>query len=242
MIHAFRKLAPPLRNFVSCAVCDKSFTSNWSKGRSKKYGFYRCNQKHCIWYGKSVRKEILEGKFESLLKDFVASENMIDVFKERFISRWEVRMEGVKRQIELIENKIKTIDQGVLSLSTRAAKASDAVALIYEKQIEELLEEKTSLEVSFIKLSKVTSLEGFETALDTVLGFIKSPYDTWIEKDLVYKKLLLKIVFSEPLTYTVNAGFETGNSPYIFRLFESFAGANSRGVEVGGIEPPSEAR
>lgn len=37
----------PLRHFVRCERCDKPLTASWSKGRSKKYAYYRCAHSEC---------------------------------------------------------------------------------------------------------------------------------------------------------------------------------------------------
>nr|WP_306252984.1 recombinase zinc beta ribbon domain-containing protein [Parvularcula sp. IMCC14364] len=53
----------PLRNFVACDVCGGALTAGWSKGRSKHYGYYSCQARACNRYGKSIRKDDLEGDF-----------------------------------------------------------------------------------------------------------------------------------------------------------------------------------
>lgn len=37
----------PLRHFVRCDRCHKPLTASWSKGRSKKYAYYRCARAEC---------------------------------------------------------------------------------------------------------------------------------------------------------------------------------------------------
>ena len=58
-----------LRSFVSCADCGKPYRSSESKScTGKRHAYYHCAQKGCASYGKSIRKDVIEGEFEDLLK------------------------------------------------------------------------------------------------------------------------------------------------------------------------------
>lgn len=65
----------PLRGFVSCADCEKPLRSGWSKGKYKKYPYYLCQTKTCESYGKSLRRDDVERKFEAVLKNLCPSQN-----------------------------------------------------------------------------------------------------------------------------------------------------------------------
>jgi DNA invertase Pin-like site-specific DNA recombinase len=38
----------PLRVFVRCAMCREPLTASWSKGRSRRYAYYRCRNRKCL--------------------------------------------------------------------------------------------------------------------------------------------------------------------------------------------------
>ena len=59
----------PLRGAVSCACCEKPLTAGWSRGKYKKFPYYRCRNKACDLFGKSIRKDKIEADFEKLLSD-----------------------------------------------------------------------------------------------------------------------------------------------------------------------------
>ncbi|HWV83449.1 MAG TPA: recombinase zinc beta ribbon domain-containing protein [Hyphomicrobiaceae bacterium] len=56
-----------MRGFVACACCGEAITACWSKGRSRRYGYYLCDTKGRPEARKSFRKETVEGELEALL-------------------------------------------------------------------------------------------------------------------------------------------------------------------------------
>ncbi|HTR42491.1 MAG TPA: recombinase family protein [Pseudomonadales bacterium] len=56
----------PLRHFVKCGCCGKPLTGSWSKGRSKLYANYCCQNAQCR--GVNIRKEVLEHGFVEFLE------------------------------------------------------------------------------------------------------------------------------------------------------------------------------
>jgi|GEM_PF-5589638 len=53
----------------------------------------------------------------------------------------------------------------------------------------------------------------FRTALDTTFNFLKNPYVYWKKDDLASKHLVLKLVFTDKLTYE-RKGLEPLNYSY----------------------------
>ena len=46
-----------------------------------------------------------------------------------------------------------------------------------------------------------------ETALDIVFDFVRNPLKQWVKGDIQRKKLVLKLVFEQKLTYNRKSGF-----------------------------------
>lgn len=69
----------PLRHFIRCSHCDKPLTASWSKGRSKKYGYYRCANAHCKEI--NVSKKIMEDGFVELLKTLQPKPGYLKLFE-----------------------------------------------------------------------------------------------------------------------------------------------------------------
>src|SRR5690606_18779561 len=67
----------PLRGFVLCDDCGETLTACWTKGRGKYHPYYHCFRKGCASYGKSIRREHIEGEFETLLKSMTPREGLV---------------------------------------------------------------------------------------------------------------------------------------------------------------------
>jgi hypothetical protein len=77
------------------------------------------------------------------------------------------------------------------------------------KRIEEQVE---ALEAQKVRLGG--PIEGgrsydFETSLGLVLDFLQNLYAMWQEGDLDQRRLVLRLVFTDPLVYHRESGFET---------------------------------
>ena len=79
----------------------------------------------------------------------------------------------------------------------------------------------------------------FRTALRMVFDYLENPCSKWIEGDLSDKNLVMNLVFEGLVFYDRGIGFRTAPLALPLRVFEHFAISKSRGVETGGIEPPS---
>jgi len=59
----------PLRGFVLCGDVDTPLTAGWSKSKTnKKHPYYFCRVSDCAGYGKSIRRDDIEGEFATMLK------------------------------------------------------------------------------------------------------------------------------------------------------------------------------
>lgn len=88
----------PLRGFVLCGCCGNPLTANWSKGKAAHYPYYLCRHKDCEAAGKSVRREVVEQEFETLLKSLRPSDELFDRASALFRDLWEQFALTVKAQ------------------------------------------------------------------------------------------------------------------------------------------------
>ena len=77
----------------------------------------------------------------------------------------------------------------------------------------------------------------FGTAFDKVVGFIKSPYDTWENGDLHTRQTISNMVFHSKPSYDRKNGFGTADYSIAIRLFEQNATNSSKDVRPHGLEP-----
>ena len=227
----------PLRGFVACAECSHSFTSSWSTSRNKqKHPYYACLTKGCPVYGKSIKRSDIEDGYGNLLKEFNPKPVAIKLFTLRAVSKWEEKIKGIEKTKQNIESDILQNNERIGSLAERAAQSTvPSVTNAYEKQIEKLDSENKELQE---KLHRIESVKiDFRTALDEVLGYIKSPYNTWQNGDLDTRHTISSMVFQGKPSYERKTGFRTADFAVIIRLFEQFSDPKYKDVDPSGLEP-----
>jgi len=79
----------PLRNFVRCGHCDRPLTASWSKGRTKRYPYYRCQNRVCK--GVNIRREELERVFVGFLTELQPKPEYARLFGEIIVDVWKAK-------------------------------------------------------------------------------------------------------------------------------------------------------
>lgn len=226
-----------LRGFILCPFCQRPMTGSWSRGRTKMYRFYRCNTQSCVRHNKSVSGDRLDEDFKKLLGVIYPKVGAMQLTKAVLLDLWEKRVQTLDSQQARIERQLTDTRKQIDVLSARVVKAMDEkLASVYEEQIIKCQKESESLQEKLQTLG--VSAVSFETALETVFGFIKNPLVIWESGDINAKRLTLKLVFAEKLAYHPKFGFETAQKSRFVGLFETISANNSQDVEMGGIEPP----
>lgn len=67
-------------------------TACWSKGRTKHYAYYLCDTRDCPDRRKSVRKEVIEGEFETLPAALEPSAHLFHAIYEMLRDQWNDRL------------------------------------------------------------------------------------------------------------------------------------------------------
>ena len=188
----------PLRNFVICDCCSNPLTAGWTKGRSKYYGYYQCQKKGCDNFGKSIKKETIEGYFEKLLLNLTPSVPLFEMAKAIFRDIWNERLDKYMQSTFALKGEITKIDHKVETLLDRIVESKSTVIVsAYEKRIHTLEGERIVLEE---KIAKCGSLApDYEIASRTALAFLQNPYNLWTSEQLEHRRAVLKLVFSEKL-------------------------------------------
>jgi len=228
----------PLRGFINCHCCSKPLTASWTKGRSARYPFYRCNQKSCDYGNKSINRDKLHPKFEEQLSNLEPSKEILELVREITKDVWESKQKDLCVIIGHLEEEKKETQDQIDTFMDRIS-STDNISMIdvYEDKIEKLSNEKTQITSQI--LQKETTDYDFGTALDSILEKVKSPKEYWSNGDLEDKKNLCNLVYSGPIVYDWENGFGTAEISPIFNVFEEFAEQNLEYVEKRGIEPRS---
>jgi len=228
----------PLRNFVHCGCCGHAMTAAWTKGRSKRYPYYFCQNKACSENRKSIRKEKIEGDFEALLRQLMPRPGLFSAAKAMLMKGWAHRAKAVEGRKASAKAEAAKLDAKIEGLMDRLVEAdSPALITAYENQIKKL---ETKRLVMAERLAKGTEiLKPFEETYRTAMAFLANPWNLWDSECFDDKRLLLRLAFPRPLQYCRNEGYRTAEIAEPFRLLGAFCAPNSGLVGPEGLEPPT---
>jgi site-specific DNA recombinase len=211
-----------LRGFVTCGNCETILTSCWAKGRSKKYAYYHCRTKGCESYGKSIRRNKLEGEFEEILEGLTPSKKLFAVAYNMFKELWDHRVVSHKDHAKALRKQMVETDKAIDGLLTRIVDAdSNTIVKAYEKRITELEAGKFILAEQIKDLGKPKKT--FEETFRTAMEFIANPSNLWVSGVAEHRQIVLKLAFAKRPTYTKGHGFRTAKPSKIFEVIQGLS-------------------
>ncbi len=226
----------PLRGFVTCGHCEEPLTANWSKGRNARYAYYLCRSKNCDNYGKSIKREKLEGEFEALLHKLKPTEGLFTVSRMMFEDLWNYRIQSQKSQKVSLETEIRNIDKKIEQLLDRIVEAdSSNVIRAYENRIRDLEAKKIEMKEKIACCGK--PIRDFDETFRTAMDFLSKPHKLWCSEHLEDKRAVLKLTFTDRLAYIQNEGFRTAKTTLPFKVLGGFSEGENKMAPRRGFEP-----
>ena len=228
----------PLRGAVACSSCGNNLTAAWANGRSARYPYYWCQNKDCSEHRKSIRKDQIEGDFESLLRSLRPLPTLFETGRAMLSDVWQMRLDGAKARRDVARSKLSAIERKLATVTDRLLETdSPTIIRTYERQLEKLEDERAELRELSTKTGQPVGQ--FEDIYRTAMEFIANPWKLWASDALEHKRMLLKLVFPDGLEYCRKTGYRTAETPMIFRLLSGSHTPKCEMVEPGGIEPPT---
>ncbi len=192
-------------------------------------------------FGRSVKKKDIEEDFATLLTKMKPQPQILALTKAIVLDVWNAEQGGVEQAKKTLQERIKELNTSIERLCERVEKThSDRVINRYEARIEDMEQERLSLEASINK-PKTDKID-FETATNLVFDFIKDPSKLWHSDNLYEQRLVPRLVFTEHLPYRKGAGYETATFSLLFALCKEAESDHSLVVEMPGIEPGSNVQ
>ena len=217
----------PLRGFVLCDDCETPLTSCWAKGRNARYAYYHCREKDCVSYGKSIKREVIEGQFAELLSSLSPSRELAEHAFGRFNLMWQRRENKAAEYKAHLKQKLRKIEKDVSSYLDKIVEVENATVIkSYEKRINEL--ELRKAETAERIARSDSPMQDFGTAFRTALGFLANPGKLWDSEHLAHKRIVLKLSFAQRLKYHREKGFRTALTSSPFTLLSAL------GAEIAG--------
>lgn len=207
----------PLRGAVACFCCGKNLRGSWSKGLTKRFPYYACHTKGCVSYGKSIPRAEVEGAFDTLLKDIQPSKDLVKIIKVIFRLYWDKKVVNAAANAKAIRADIIESEKQIQKLVSRIVETTnDRVINALENRIDELERKKLVL----AEQTEKTALPqpSFEETIELSLNFLSNPHKIWTSGAFNLKRLVLKLVFSEPLLYNREQGYRTPKTSLPFNI------------------------
>lgn len=222
----------PLRRFAQCGHCGTPLTGSWSKGRNKRYPYYRCHNGKCN--GVKIRREELESSFVKYLENLQPKTEYIALFNEIVLDVWKekqvlaiARHKALQRQLEELQGRKdklvdafvyrKEIDQGT-----------------YQEQLDKVNEAITLAEME-LNDAKLDELD-VEAVLNFSQHLILNAARLWTEFSLEQKQRFQKILFPQGVQFSEGA-FRTAATCLIFSMLQQTEAQKERMVAPRGFEP-----
>ncbi len=231
----------PLRGFVTCGTCAHPLTACWAKSKTgKRHAYYMCFKKGCAVYRKSIRREELEGAFDSLLDSLQPSRMMFSVARAMFTNAWNQRMDSAAYFAKAARREVIKLEKQIEQLLDRIVSASNAgVTGAYEARLAKLERNKHVAVENAAKADKPRRT--FEEMFELAMRFLSNPCNLWRSERLEDKQTVLKLVFCERLQYSRKSGFRTPQVSVPFKLLADSSLRNKM-AEREGFEPSERLR
>ncbi|WP_375574232.1 recombinase family protein [Ahrensia marina] len=230
----------PLRGHVECGDCGSALTSCYSQSKTgKRHPYYRCHNKNCVSYAKSIRKDKLEGEFEALLLSLNPAPKLFALAFELFKDGWEGRLSHQQVIRDRLRASMREKDKQIQSLLDRITKSeNDSVIDAYEQRISALEEDRRGIaaEITRIEQPRGSFRELFELACE----FLSNPWKLWDSGNLLLQRTVLKLAFAGRVAYHRENGFLNPKLSLPFKLLETIPARNLEMVGLEGLEPPTK--
>ena len=216
-----------------CDCCGAPLRSSFARGKlGKRYPYYLCQTKTCEAYGKSIRRDQLEGDVGELIKSLQPTDGLMRAAAAMFRHIWETRQTQAaelaragKRQIAAIDKEIdKLLDLIMTSGNTTVIRKYEEKITQHERQKALLAE----------KLANQAAPNGtWEEKLEPALTFLANPSKLREKGNITLRRAVLKLAFKDRIRYCRNEGART---PEIAFLFKALRGFNALEVQSGAAD------
>ena len=222
----------PLRHFVKCGCCGKPLTGSWSKGRSKLYANYRCQNKQCK--AVSATKADLERGFIEFLERMQPKPEYVKLFNAIVLDVWK------EKQAQTFTLNV-SLRQHLDDLNRRKDRLEEAFIYeeaidraTYARQLDKLNEQIVLAEMQ----ERDAKLEAYD--VDAVLNFaehvILNAARLWTEFSSDQKQRLQKVLFPDGVTFA-GGSYGTAKTCLFFNLIPKSEAEKTRLATLPGIEP-----
>ena len=222
----------PLRNVVCCAECGTPLTGYLVK--KKKLYYYKCNKIGCKV---NVSAKELHEKFEALIAEYNLDWKLADRIKDWFIEIFEENQNETHDYRKVYQMRLAELKENIENVEERYALGKIEFDL-YKKILAKYQSEydKNAAELEAISMD----LSNLKSKVERAIGFAQNISDTWAFGSINDKKMIVKTVFKQKLSYSKKNGeYRTPTVNQFFtkvsELSKSYKGPKNK---TGGLKNP----
>lgn len=237
----------PLRGLVKCADCHVALRAGRSKGRSKYYHYYGCQTPQCSSYGKSIKKEKIEGEFNNLLHTVKPAREIMNIATVMFKMIWERHLTDFKTRQKSAQQNLRSLEARINALVDRIVKATQPTLIdAYERELAKLESQRLTIlaEIESLSDKRKDQAPNFEDAYRTSMRFLANPCYLWESSHILHKRTAVKLTSGDSLTYDRKSGYRTANLSLPFQIIQRLSDRkeqafieNEQMVGGNGFEP-----
>ncbi len=226
----------PLRGFVCCADCDQPLRAGWTKGRNTYYPYYNCQTRSCESYGKSIKREKIQGEFEHVLDGLKPTKELFHALYTVMRRLWDDRVTGVQDGVKALKDDLSRLEaQADKLVDLSLATTSYDMLTRFQNRLRLIENEKVGIREKLDVFGKPR--RSFDQAYRTAMDFLANPSKLWVSDSFEDKRTLLKLAFPGRVSYSRISGYRTAAKSMPFRVFDTLALAGKEMVDATGIEP-----
>ena len=229
----------PLRGFVLCDDCEGPLTACWSisgSAQKKRHPYYQCPKKGCASYGKAIRRDVIEGEFEAILRNAQPQPQLFDVATAMMKDLWGRKQANVASQTKALKASLAKVEEQIdLAVERIVETTVPAVMRALEEKVQRLENEKLLLREKIE--NSATPPGDFERRVRTGLDFVSSPWKLWDTGRIEDRRAVLKLTFAHRLRYKRGEGFRTPDMTLPFKVLADFFSGEMGMARPKGFEP-----
>jgi site-specific DNA recombinase len=220
----------PLRGFVRCD-CGAPLTGSWSKGRSKRYGNYRCARPGHV----NITKPALERAFTDLLETLKLAPKYHKLFRAIVLDAWAKRHEEAAEAKRVRQKQYKVVEERRERLVAAFVYQQAIDEATYREQLKRLDDEMAVVSAGYV--GAIVSEAELKGLLEFAEYVLESPGRVWSEFTLGQRQRFQKIVFPEGLTCERSGRIGTAVTSPVFKYLSAIQDEKACLVAPTGLEP-----
>ncbi len=111
-------------------------TASYSKGRSRRYGYYFCQTRDCNERRKNIRRKDIEGDFTDLLQQLTPTKTALRLVRSMLEQVWEEKSQSIDAHATACRSECDKIDRRISKMVDKLIESnSDIIAKRLETEI-----------------------------------------------------------------------------------------------------------